>query len=65
MVKNRMATHEEMELVRYWLTLKVEFKILRNETGQFVALADPTEDDWSGEGSKIFYWSFILNAKVW
>jgi len=47
-----------MELVRYWLTLKVEFNMLRNEYGPFVALDDPTEVDWSGESSKRFYWSF-------
>lgn len=32
--------------------------MLWNESGPFVALADPTEVDWSG--SKGFYWSFNI-----
>jgi len=48
----------------YWLTLKVRVQdVLRNETGQFVALADPTEVDWSGEGSERLYWSFRIACR--
>lgn len=52
-------------MVRY-LLVNLEskmFKMLRNETGQFVALADPTEVDWSGEGSERLYWSFRIACR--